>query len=151
VIKTDELTEIERRILVTLDDAGEEYVSALINTVIECEGSRNEVTSVMGALRKFLRGSLVGCAVARDTNTLALIKLAESEAIHLLNALPEQISWSQEDSLWLWTASQPRLAVLLTNDGKRLSHKVVTEIGAERIRAFLVARAKDPRWYKDYR
>lgn len=148
---TDELTEIERRILVTLNDAGEEYVSALINTVIECEGSHSEVTSVIDALRKFLHGSFVGCAIARDTNTLELIKLAESEAIHLLNALPEQISWSQEDSLWIWTASQPRLVVLLTNSGKSMSHKVVTGTGAERIRAFLIARAKDPRWFKDYR
>ncbi len=148
---TDELTEIERRILVTLNDAGEEYVSALINTVIECEGNHSEVTSVIDALRKFLHGSFVGCAIARDTNTLELIKLAESEANHLLNALPEQISWSQEDSLWIWTASQPRLVVLLTNSGKSMSHKVVTGTGAERIRAFLIARAKDPRWYKDYR
>jgi hypothetical protein len=148
---TNEPADIDRRILFALNDAGEEYVSALINTVITCQGSPSEVTSVAGALKKFLCGSIVKCADARDTNTLALIELAEREAIQRLNALPEQMAWSQEDFLWIWTSDQPRLVVLLTDTGKRMSQEMATGIGAEKIRAFLSIRAKDPRWYREYK
>lgn len=147
----NELTDIDRRILFTLDDAGEEYVSALINTVIECKGCPSEVTRVVGSLRNFLRESLVSCAIAQDTEALTLINLTASEAIHGFNVLPEQIAWSREHHLWLWTSGEPRLVVLLTNAGKSISKKIVTGIGAEKIRTFLSARSKDPRWYREYK
>lgn len=148
---TDGPADIERRILAVLDEAGEEYVSALINTVIECEGRHNEVESVVGALTGFLHRSLVRFAVGQDKNCLKLLSLADSEAIHMLNALSEYISWSHEASLWLWTSRQPRLVVLLTDSGEIVSREAVTGNGAERISAFLSARAVDRRWYREFR
>lgn len=83
--------------------------------------------------------------------TFASIELAEREAIQRLNALPEQMAWSQEGFLWIWTSDQPRLVVLLTDTGKSMSQEMVTGIEAEKIRAFMSIRAKDLRWYRGYK
>ncbi len=65
-----ELDDLERRVLANLNEAGEDYVSALLNSVVRCAGKETEPAQFVRALRRLFEFGLVEFATRRDENTL---------------------------------------------------------------------------------
>ncbi len=129
MITTKALTDLERRVLALLNESGEEYVSALVNSIFRGSGDPTDIDVVRTALNKLMMAGMVEFARTRDERKLTWQVLSTESAIASLGSIASMLSWSNAEKIWEWTATNPRLVVLLTPDGKDLSKRVLEEFG----------------------
>ncbi|MCC5828034.1 MAG: hypothetical protein JJU36_01175 [Phycisphaeraceae bacterium] len=126
------LSELERRILASLNESGDEYVTALVNSVLRCNGEDSETVKFVTALWRLFEAGLIEFADRRSETALAWEVLAHGhESAEKLNMLITQLTWEGDSGLWTWNTEAPRLAVLLTEHGVKLSHEILERFGWE--------------------
>lgn len=123
------LSDPERRILAVLNEAGDEYVTTLANSVLSGNGGSCQVDKLIHALTNLHRRSLIEFADTRDVCTLTWIVLPTSVANGLVEKLTEYMVWSEKERIWNWSSTSPRLSVLLTNEGERLGTQILRTFG----------------------
>lgn len=123
----DSFTKLQNSILTTLEEAGEDDLSALINTVGACNGSAGEIESVSKAMEGLIKSGLLQMARSRDASTRRWIRLPREESLDLLSRLPSSVSWSVPDGLWKLHRYVPRTEVLLTPDGVTAARQILSE------------------------
>lgn len=129
MITTKTLNDVERRVLALLNESGEEYVSALVNSIFRGSGALTEVVLVRDALSKLMTAGMVEFARTRDEGKLTWQVLPTAAAMAGLNSMDSTIAWSSDNQIWEWMAEEPRLVALLTRDGKDLSNRILEEFG----------------------
>jgi hypothetical protein len=122
---------LENKILATLEEAGEEGIAALLNTVNSAgaHGSEDEIEAFRAALTRLVSNGLLAMARVRDSESKRWIPLPSSEALSLLQGLESVLRWSKIERLWMWTSSSPRAQVLLTTTGQAAARKLLQEHG----------------------
>lgn len=125
----DSLTPLQRRLLALLEEAGEDDLSALTNSVGGRVGAYLEVKDTISALEVLLRGKLIQIAMDRDGGTLRWIPLGTDESLILLKMCPQKFQWSAVENLWKWPKSEGRVQVLLTQKGSEYARIVLAEDG----------------------
>ena len=123
------LSEAECRILAVLNEAGEEYVTALANSAMRASGEQSQWTGYIQSLQNLASMFLVEFANLRDERSLEWTVLSAIEAATRLSDASENVKWSSEDVMWKWESSEPRLAVLLTSRGQDVSKSILREYG----------------------
>ena len=121
------LTELQKRILANLEEAGEDDVSALTNTLINRQGSPDEIDEMEEALLSLLSCNLVQLARDRDLISKRWSPLPYEEAIETTANIKSCFSWSEVEQIWKWGKELPRLQVLLTNIGLTKARKILSE------------------------
>ncbi|MHB8902750.1 MAG: hypothetical protein ACYC6Y_28655 [Thermoguttaceae bacterium] len=124
-----DLNDTERRILAVAEEAGEENVCALVNTVIRRVGNVDEISLLVDSLLSLKRRELVELADSRDEELSQWIPLHSAEATQRLHTLLESLIWSQDQALWLWTSPANRLTVLLTERGRSVAAELLRTFG----------------------
>jgi len=122
-------TELQSLILAALEEAGEDHLSALINTVVSRNGSIDEIDAISTALAGLIEGGLLRIARSRDKDSLRWIALRKDESLAPLSSLKSFLQWSSADRLWKWQESFPRLEVLLTPAGIDAAQQILHEHG----------------------
>ena len=128
------VAEIEQRILSELEEAGEEDIPTLINTVTDRTGKPIELEQVRGALENLVRAGLVRLASDRDVSR-RWIKLSQASSLALLVELTSRLKFRVGDGHWmnvpiaeaplaLW---QP--AVVNTDEGYRRGREILEKRG----------------------
>jgi len=126
------LNELERRILAILNEAGEECVVTLLNSVLRCSGQDSELVRFVTALRQLFESGLIEFADRRDDLTREWeVHAHGQETTVKLNILSTHLTWDGEARLWKWDGESPRLAVLLTENGAKVSHEILEKFGWE--------------------
>lgn len=120
---------LQRRILAVLEEAGEEEVTTLTNTVTKPQGRLEEIGTMTDALIGLANASLITVAVSRDRTSGHWIPLPSEDVIPLLKELAVSVEWSRIDRIWKWKSHLPRVVVLLTDLGVTAAHQVLSEDG----------------------
>lgn len=128
MIKFDEA---ESNILATLEEAGEDGIAALLNTVnaAHAHGSAEEIDTFRVALTNLINRGLLEIANVRDAESKRWTPLPKSEALSVLRKLGSFLGWSRTEELWTWSSPAPRAEVLLTTAGAVAAREVLTERG----------------------
>lgn len=123
----DRLGELECRVLSVLQEAGEENIAALVNTVLRPDGSPTELYEIGSALVSLIKASLVCMALHRNP-ARTWQELSNDESVSIARRLNEFLTFRAEDKRWTWsTSSKPH--VLSTEKGGALSDEVLSEYG----------------------
>ena len=122
------LTRVQRRILALLEEAGEENVLALVNTVARPTGELADIRALQHAMLGLLEGGLVVIATSSDM-ILESCNTSFSEGVSLLNGVPDRTEWADDSRTWKWTKAVPLVEIRLTPRGEALAHQVLTEDG----------------------
>ncbi|HIC88313.1 MAG TPA: hypothetical protein EYP04_02790 [Anaerolineae bacterium] len=125
----DSLSHTERKILAVLEEAGEDDVHPLINTVNRPKGHPHEVTRVVDALFTLQHKSLVEFEKLYYQGSWKSVHLSPPEAAIELQELAKTLRWSPERQLWIADASMAVLRVLLTPTGMAVAERLLREHG----------------------
>lgn len=127
----NQFTSLERRVLAVLNEAGEDYFSALLNTILHATGSSTEPERLIAALRNLQRMGMVNCAFELDGKTQRWQRLDIAAGDAHLSAAKSAVNWSPNEELWRWTSDQPRLAIVLTPEGESASEIVLDNLDGQ--------------------
>jgi hypothetical protein len=122
------ITKLQRRILATLEEAGEENFTSLTNTVATPHGAVEEIHAMRDALGGLMNAGFVRIAVSRDIASLRLVPLPSDDAASLLRNVTDFVAWSTGCGYWEWK-SDPIAEIVLTNPGRSMAEKVLSEDG----------------------
>src|SRR5690242_19378369 len=95
-------SDLERKILATLEEAGEDDIAALANTVSERQGSPAEIKTYSEALKNLAGRYLLELAQVRASQSLRWIPLPKLQAAAILADLGVRLIWSAGERLWKW-------------------------------------------------
>ena len=123
------LTNLQRRILAVLEEAGEENVSALTNTVSTPHGMTEEIIAMADAIAGLVGAECVRIATHRDDPHRRWIPLSSEDTSELLRDLKSHFEWSDSQGYWKWRTDFATAVVLLTDSGKMAAQRVLSEDG----------------------
>jgi hypothetical protein len=125
------LSKHERLILAVLEEAGEEHVSALANTVEKhlAEGFPDTTQTISTALVHLIKRDLVRVARVRDPIHHRLVLLDIDESLTFANNLELLLERSPTDHLWHWKGDHPIADVALTDSGLASAREILSADG----------------------
>jgi hypothetical protein len=122
-----ELSEVERRILSELQEAGEENIAAMINTIIDPTGNADELRSMQEALSSLVRAGLVRMALSTDP-TKKLVPLSGDESLAMSAKIGALLRFRTSDRHWTWGRDlKPHIVV--TSAGRARADSVLEQYG----------------------
>lgn len=122
-----EINEMERRILSELQEAGEENIAGLINTVIDPMGDMIELTRMRQALDNLVRDGLARIALSRDA-ARKLVPLSVEQSLEVVAKIDTFLRFRASDSHWTWSGdSKPHIVV--TVEGRSRADEILDQRG----------------------
>jgi len=121
------LSRLQRRILALLEEAGEEGVGTLANSVAEPTGDPTEITAMREAIRGLYDAELVELADSRDSVSLKLVGLGAYPTKNLLESLGDKFVWNRDQGLWKWREASDGPQVITTEPGHWLAMQIWSE------------------------
>jgi hypothetical protein len=133
--RTVELSQIQRQILILLEEAGEENLAALTNSVGNAhDGSPQELEVVAAALTGLFAQGLVEASTSRDATSRHWIPEPKERARLLFADLRPLLRWSASEKSWKWEAADvPRVQALLTDTGSAAAREILAATGYPKI------------------
>jgi hypothetical protein len=122
------LSPIQREILWTLDEAGDEYITTILNTLRKIFPNRSNddlIMAVESAIYNLYKHNLI--TICRKISDRDLIWLPLSpEEIDTTFPITKFLSWDDIQSYWAWNehlGGQYRISLVLTEKGKQALRK----------------------------
>jgi hypothetical protein len=110
--------DLEHKILLSLEEAGEDHLSALLNTVVQGSGNPTEIEFFRLALTDLIEEDLLRLAKSRQIGQLKLKPISLDESVSVLAHLKSLLVWSSSEGLWKWDEeASSRMDVVLTDAG----------------------------------
>ena len=110
--------ETKLRVLSELQEAGEENVAAMANTIFDLTGDRQEIENLKTALEALVHEGLVRIAYRSDLKQ-KLVPLSEELSLAVASKLQSVLRLRESDMHWTWV-------------GEDRPHVVATETGLQR-------------------
>jgi hypothetical protein len=126
---SDFLNQLERDILATLEEAGEDHMAALLNTVRKCEGRASESRRFSEALTRLIGWNLIAMATEREKDSLRLVLMSQHESRQMADQLESLLSWSAREGLWIAQNNSQRPEVVLTDLGMKEARQILERDG----------------------
>jgi hypothetical protein len=125
----DLLSNLARLILANLEEAGEDDLAALLNTVTKRRGSAGEVSRFSAALRDLIQKNLLVIAKRRDDISRQWVPLSNWESLEVVASLETLLHWYPKDHLWNMPQNTFRPHTVLTDAGIGAARRVLEEDG----------------------
>ncbi len=122
------LDQMERKVLAVLEEAGEENVAALFNTIRQSDTAAN-IGEYQTALIRLLQRAFIQLAAVREETSRRWIPIDFSTALSQLGQVNTLLAWSTANRLWTWHSTTPRIEILLTDSGFIAAKDVLLEDG----------------------
>ena len=122
-----DLKEMAARILAELEEAGQEHVPAMLNTVAATTGDAEEKTQYAAALAVLVRDDLARLAYDRDPQGW-LVPLSKEESVAAVSQLADGLLFGTNDGLWTWVGSR-RPDILITPAGLQQARELIEARG----------------------
>ena len=128
------LSELEMRVLSELEEAGEENVAAMLNTVMHPIGDPSELADMQQALENLVRADLVRMSMDRDP-TGRLRDLSVDESLDVIADLTSGLRFNSATMYWADTRhsgppfGDPFPYIVNTDTGKEKGFEVLDERG----------------------
>lgn len=123
--KKPNLTDTQLKIILTLEEAGEDNFAALVNTILPATGKRLGVEFLSEALKALLHHGLIQVATARDPASQAWVPLPTDISRNLLDELQHSLHWNDEEDMWEPTDPRRTAEVLLTAFGQEMARSAL--------------------------
>ncbi len=123
-----ELSRLERRILAVLEEAGEDTISALTNTVGVPVGTPFEIAKIQSALIHLVRAGLAELGFSRNPAG-GWVSAPLNEGIGFLESLLNRLEWDTASKLWRQAKGDCGGHVLLMHAGFHAAFQVLSEDG----------------------
>ena len=128
------LSETAERILSELEEAGEEDVVTMINTITTRKGTSDEVNNLTSALHELIKADLIRMSLERGDD-LRLTELSVEESIRSAAKISDLLSFDPESNYWKDTrrtgppykSSYPY--IINTKKGEDLGFKILDRRG----------------------
>ncbi|MBS0269998.1 MAG: hypothetical protein JSS54_13610 [Proteobacteria bacterium] len=121
------MQEYEKRILSELEEAGEENLPTLLNTIITPTGNPNERNEFQAALTNLLQKGFIKIALERDANK-RLKDMSDHDSFALLARITEHLVFKTQSGRWTGGA-RPWPEVVYTEVGKLEGRRILQEYG----------------------
>jgi hypothetical protein len=118
---------VKRRVLSALEEAGENDLLSLLNTLRKSP-SMDELRELAGAVRELWEAGLLFVSASREQSSREWQPLPLRNADEALN-LDRQAYWSDRHGHWLWKEPNRHLEVVLTDAGFDAATKIVEQDG----------------------
>lgn len=122
-----DLKEMSARVLAELEEAGQEHVPAMLNTVAAMTGDAEEKMQYADALAMLVRDDLIKLAYECDRQG-RLVPLPKDEALAAVSRLAVSLLFGTNDGLWTWVGSR-RPDILITSAGRTQAKELLEERG----------------------
>jgi hypothetical protein len=122
-----ESQELEQRILTELEEAGEENIPTLINTILMPAGDPEEAASMGQALAALVNEDLVRVAIDRDKSR-RWRKLSKSESLAIIAQIQDHLKFKSSGMHWTG-GERPWPNIVSTAAGKTRGREILDERG----------------------
>lgn len=122
-----EFTEIEERILVELEWAGEENLPTLMNTILDATGIPSEIDLLREALERLVQKNLVAIAVDRDRAS-GPVGMTSDAAFELVKNIEQHVAFNTAGRHWTG-GRRPWPNVVSTLEGKARGRQIMDRRG----------------------
>jgi hypothetical protein len=95
------LSELEQRILSELEEAWEEEVTTIANTVFPPSGTPTEIDEMAEALASLVNADLVRISIDYDY-TRKLRPLSKEQSLEVINTLASEFEFDRDGEHWAW-------------------------------------------------
>lgn len=119
--------ELTLRVLAEINEAGEENVAALMNTVFDRLGDTSEIESMQSALGILTSAGLIRIAMVRDAQ-VGLLSLSVDESLAEIAKMQNCLRFRLTDRHWAF-AGQIHPEVVATDLGIEKSEQILDERG----------------------
>jgi len=123
------LSKLERDLLANLEEAAEDDIAALLNTVRECHGSAAEIDAFHAALAHLVEEQFVELSTRRDETSRRRVSMKRHETDSVLNETGTLLHWSEIDQIWKLADGPSRFQVVLTNAGVAAARRMLAQDG----------------------
>jgi len=121
-------TPLQKQLLALLEEAGEEDLLTLVNTVANCKASSDVVSKVRDALIELIKLETAEISIGHSESGqwTSLPKDAGHEA---LSNAARCVKWSPDEHQWRWLSTISPIWVVLTEKGQREAHHLLDREG----------------------
>ena len=121
-------TDLERKILVCLEAAGPDDLSALLNSVLHGTGNLDEIERFRIAFAGLMDQDLLRLARSRTSALTGIKPLSHSESVAVLPHLRSLLQWSAPERIWRWNVeARIRMDAVLTDAGMAAARRIAAE------------------------
>lgn len=121
-----DVPEIMQRILAELEEAGEENLSSMLNTIVKPSGERSELVTYAAALAQLVEQGLVRVEFESDENSSAPRQGGETDIIQNLN---HHLRFSGDDGEWALIDAERAPVIIGTDVGLTQAEAILDDRG----------------------
>lgn len=120
----------EKRVLACLQEAGEETIFTLINTLFSDKGDIREILRCTSALTSLAMSDFLYLSTERHHETFFPIVNSLNRTLSLIEEFTaSSYSWVNSDSIWMPNSRSREYAVVLTQKGVKASDSILRKYG----------------------
>ena len=122
-----QLDELALRTLSELEEAGEENIPTILNSILEPAGASEQLLVVKQSLEDLIDAGLVSIAIERDPSR-RWKPLPQDKALEITGRMASEITYRKADNHWTFVGSA-RPQLVITQDGRIEASRVLRERG----------------------
>lgn len=115
-----------QRILAELEEAGEENISSMLNTIVMPSGDRSELATYATALAQLVEQGLVRVEFESDENSTPL---QQAGAADIIRDLDHHLHFSGEDGEWGFIDTERTPVIIGTDSGLARAEAILEDRG----------------------
>lgn len=119
--------EIAARILSELEEAHEDDVTTLINTVMTVSGEQQELEAFTAALLLLAQSDFV--RIAYEETSKKSERQPHELSLIIIKALTESLVFDNHEGIWSWDDAKPQPYVMTTDAGLERARRILDERG----------------------
>jgi hypothetical protein len=120
------IEEIKLRVLSELQEAGEETVAAMANTILERSGDRHVIDMLRQALDELIQEGMIRMAFRKGSGRLS--PLPTEDSLQVVGELQSVLRVRESEMYWTWaTDSKPQ--IIATAAGIKRADQILAEHG----------------------
>lgn len=122
-----DLGEIAARVLSELEEAHEEDVATLINTVMTVSGEQKEVEALTAALLQLAQSDFV--RIADEETGKKSERQSHDLSITIIKTFAKGLVFDNREDIWSWDDARPQPCVMTTETGLEQARRILDERG----------------------
>lgn len=112
-----------------LEEARQDDVAALLNSVRFCVGFDHELEEYRGPISRLVSAGLIEVEMSRDPGSLRPIPFTKEESLAGASKRSAGLLWSRADHLWNFPSNSPRFEILITENGLTIAREILRDAG----------------------
>jgi hypothetical protein len=117
------------QLLALLEEAGEDDLLTLVNTVVKGHFSTEKLQEITNSFSELYALGFIGFGQKFNAETGEWTLLPDSVVRSLLSRLPNLVQWSQEERYWKWPKREQIVFAVLTKIGALKAKEILAQEG----------------------